>query len=71
MGAPAGWWEGLRAVRAGEVFAMDANAFCARPGPRLVQGVGIMAGLLHGAPLREWLGERLCPADGWAHVPPP
>jgi hypothetical protein len=50
---------------------MDANSYCARPGPRLVQGAGIMAGILHGEPLRERLGERLCPADGWAKVLPP
>lgn len=66
-----GWWQGLRAVQSGEVFAMDANSYCARPGPRLVQGAGIMAGILHGEPLRERLGERLCPADGWAKVLPP
>ena len=67
----AGWWRQLRAVRDGRVFAMDANSYCARPGPRLVQGTAIMAGILHGARMRERLGERLCPRDAWAPVPSP
>src|SRR5579863_751269 len=33
----AGWWD-LPAVRTGHVFAVDANAYFARPGPRVVQG---------------------------------
>ena len=70
-GLPGRWWEELRAVRAGEVYALDANAYCARPGPRLVQGTALIAGVLHGPQLREWLGPRLCPEDGWARVPPP
>ncbi len=32
-------WEGLRAVRAGRVAAVDANGCFSRPGPRLVDGI--------------------------------
>jgi iron complex transport system substrate-binding protein len=40
-------WEELRAVRAGRVAAVDANGCFSRPGPRLVDGVERLAGLLH------------------------
>jgi iron complex transport system substrate-binding protein len=35
------------ARREGEVFAVDANAYFSRPGPRLVDGVELLAHLLH------------------------
>jgi iron complex transport system substrate-binding protein len=41
-----GWVE-LPAVRAGDVYVVDGNAYFSRPGPRLVDSVEIMAGLLH------------------------
>lgn len=40
-------WEALPAVRSGDVFVVDGNAYFSRPGPRLVDSVEIMAGLLH------------------------
>ena len=40
----------LPAVRDGRVWACDANAFVTRPGPRLVRGAEIFAGIL-GAPV--------------------
>jgi iron complex transport system substrate-binding protein len=40
-------WNDLPAVRDGKVFAVDANAYFARPGPRLVKGVELMAHLVH------------------------
>jgi iron complex transport system substrate-binding protein len=40
-------WEKLPAVRAGRVFAMDANSYYSRPGPRLVAGIEILAKLFH------------------------
>ncbi len=36
-----------RAVRAGQAFAVDASAYFNRSGPRAVDGVEILAGLLH------------------------
>ena len=39
-------WRRLRAVREGRVFALDGSYFH-HPGPRLVQGVRIMAALFH------------------------
>lgn len=40
-------WESLPAVKAGRVFAVDANSYFARPGPRLVDGVELLARLIH------------------------
>jgi iron complex transport system substrate-binding protein len=40
-------WDQLRAVRDQNVFVVDGNAFFSRPGPRLVDSVEILAGLLH------------------------
>ncbi|HMG75933.1 MAG TPA: cobalamin-binding protein [Pyrinomonadaceae bacterium] len=43
---PAGW-EDLPAVRSGEVWATDATSYFSRPGPRVVDGVEILARILH------------------------
>lgn len=46
-------WEALPAVRAGRVYLTNASAFFNRPGPRIVDGLEALAGMLHpesGAP---------------------
>jgi iron complex transport system substrate-binding protein len=43
---PAGW-ETIPAARSGRVHAVDANSYFSRPGPRLADGVEILAKLLH------------------------
>ncbi len=43
---PPGWDE-IPAVRNDRVFAVDANAYFSRPGPRLSEGVALLATLLH------------------------
>jgi iron complex transport system substrate-binding protein len=43
---PAGWSD-LPAVRNGRVYAVDANAYFSRSGPRLAEGVAVLANLLH------------------------
>lgn len=40
-------FETLRAVREGRAFLADGNAFFNRPGPRLVESLGILCTLLH------------------------
>lgn len=40
-------WDALPAVVDHRVHALDANAYFARPGPRLVEGVELLAHLLH------------------------
>ena len=50
-------WRDLPAVRAGRVFAVDANAYFARPGPRVVEGTELLAHLIQ--PDRvAWRGSR-------------
>ena len=40
-------WSDLRAVRDNRVWVVDANSFFSRPAPRLVEGVEILARILH------------------------
>lgn len=40
-------WSDMPAVRNNRVFAVDANAYFARPGPRVVDGVELLAHLFH------------------------
>jgi iron complex transport system substrate-binding protein len=48
-------WRDLPAVRRGAVFAVDASSYFSRPGPRLVDGVEILAHVLHPEAFpREW-----------------
>jgi iron complex transport system substrate-binding protein len=60
----------LPAVRNGRVYVVDANSYFARPGPRVVDGVELLARLIH--PDRfGWSGpaeayRRLDPRDGEA-----
>lgn len=54
-------WNDLPAVRDGRVYAVDANSYFARPGPRVVEGTELLAHLLH-PELFEWRG----PADAFA-----
>jgi iron complex transport system substrate-binding protein len=47
-----GWFD-LRAVRDGRVWVVDANSFFSRPAPRLVEGVEILARILHPGPFLD------------------
>jgi iron complex transport system substrate-binding protein len=47
--AARGGWNELAAVRSGDVYVLDGSAYVSRPGPRLVDTVEILAGLLHPA----------------------
>ncbi len=40
-------WETLPAVKKGHVYAVDANSYFARPGPRVVEGIELLAHLFH------------------------
>ena len=39
------WVDDLPAVRAGQVFALDGSAYFSRPGPRVVDGIALLAEL--------------------------
>lgn len=40
------WYE-IPAVQAGEVYAVDASSYFARPGPRVFDGIEVLANILH------------------------
>ena len=40
-------WENLRAVRNRRVYCTDGNQYFNRPGPRLVESLEVLAGILH------------------------
>jgi iron complex transport system substrate-binding protein len=58
-------WADLPAVRNGRVYAVDADSYFARPGPRVVDGTELLAHLIH-PELFPWPG----PADAFRPVPP-
>lgn len=47
----------LPAAREGRIYVVDANSYFARPGPRVVDGVELMAHLLHPGQFR-WSGSN-------------
>ncbi len=49
-------WSELPAVRDGRVYAVDANSYFARPGPRVVDGTELLAHLIH-PDLFQWEGS--------------
>ena len=53
----------LPAVRNGRVYAVDANSYFARPGPRIVEGTELLAHLLHPS-VFEWRG----PSDAFLRL---
>jgi iron complex transport system substrate-binding protein len=56
-------WSDLPAVRNGRVFAVNANAYFARPGPRLADGTELLAHLFH-PDLVGWSG----PSDAFERM---
>ncbi len=57
------WVAELSAIRGGEVFALDGSAYFSRPGPRVIDGVELLAELFDPALTTDSL-----PADAWQHV---
>jgi iron complex transport system substrate-binding protein len=62
LAAKPGWYD-LPAVRRGQIFVVDAGAYTSRSGPRLVQGLEIIAEILH-----PELFSGCIPADGAARL---
>jgi iron complex transport system substrate-binding protein len=50
-------WFDLPAVRENRVYAVDANSYFARPGPRVIEGTQLLAHLLH-PDLFDWKGSE-------------
>lgn len=50
-------WKQLPAVRSERVYAVDADAYFARPGPRVIEGIELLAHLIH-PELFDWTGPQ-------------
>jgi iron complex transport system substrate-binding protein len=50
-------FESLRAVRSGEIYVVNASAYFARPGPRVVDSLEILAGILHPQEFPEFVSR--------------
>ena len=54
------FWRELEAFRRGQVFAVDGSAYFSRPGPRVIDGIGLLAeifdpdGFVETSPLGSW-----------------
>src|SRR5262249_28194262 len=57
-------WEDLSAVRNNRVYAVDANSYFARPGPRIIEGTELLSHLIHPAQF-SWSG----PSTAYRNVP--
>jgi iron complex transport system substrate-binding protein len=57
-------WNDLPAVKEGNVYAVDGNAYFSRPGPRLIDGLELLARIVH--PDER---SRSLPADAVTRLP--
>jgi iron complex transport system substrate-binding protein len=60
------WIESLAAVRAGEVYALNGSAYFSRPGPRVVDGIALLAELFDPG---EFTAD--VPSDAWLPIEVP
>ncbi|GIW44989.1 MAG: cobalamin-binding protein [Candidatus Binatia bacterium] len=58
-------WPSLPAVRHGRVYVVDGNAYFNRPGPRIVDSLRILAGLVQPGLCARWL-----PPGTWERIEP-
>lgn len=59
------WVADLRAVREGELFAVDGNGLFSRPGPRVIEGIALLAELFDPEGFAGF-----APADSWVPLHP-
>ena len=57
-------WKLLRAVQENKVFAVDANSYFSKPGPRTVTGIEILAKIIH----PEMFVDLSIPADSMMQI---
>ena len=57
-------WKKLRAVENNNVYAVDANSYFSKPGPRTITGIEILAKIIH----PETFGELKIPADSFSQI---
>jgi len=51
-------------VKNNNVYAVDANSYFSKPGPRTVTGIEILAKIIH----PETFGELKIPADSFSQI---
>src|SRR5712692_3290502 len=56
-------WQSLAAVRSGHVYAVHASAYFNRPGPRIVEGLQILAEIIH-----PEVVSRTTPHEAWRRL---
>jgi iron complex transport system substrate-binding protein len=56
-------WRRLNAVHEGRVFAVDGSAYFNRPGPRIVEGLKILAEVIH-----PEIFPRTTPLEAWRRL---
>lgn len=61
-------WSGIPAVEDGRVWAVDANSYFSRPAPRLVDGVEMLARILHPEAFPDAPHERAAVRLSGAHA---
>jgi iron complex transport system substrate-binding protein len=54
------FWNELRAVREGRVFALDGSSYFSRPGPRVIDGIELLAEIIDPEAFVD-----LAPPDSW------
>jgi iron complex transport system substrate-binding protein len=59
------WYRELPAVRSGQVFAVDGSAYFSRPGPRVIDGIELLAEILDPDAF-----EEIAPVGSWTPVTP-
>jgi len=61
-------FDSLPAARNGEIYLVNANAYFARPGPRVVDSLELLAGILHPEEFSEFAGSSFiqrCSPEMW------
>src|SRR4029077_19306630 len=59
------WYGELPAVRRGQVFAVDGSAYFSRPGPRVIDGIELLAEILDPDAF-----EEIAPVGSWTPIAP-
>ena len=57
------WMSEIPAVSRGAIFALDGSAYFSRPGPRVIDGVEMLAEIMDPAGFMD-----IAPPDGWTPV---
>jgi hypothetical protein len=59
-------WYSLPAVRSGRVYVADSPSYFSRPGPRIVNGLEILAEIIHPELFRNFIPEGAVVKLNWS-----